>query len=81
MTLDTLTEAPHVTGIKQVSKAVGRGNARAVFLAGDADERVIGPLRALCQENGVEVVDAATMLELGNACAIEVGAAAAAILK
>ena len=81
MTLDSFAEAPHVTGIKQVSKAVGRGNVRTVFLAGDADERVTGPLRVLCQKSGVEVVEAATMAELGNACAIEVGAAAAAILK
>ncbi len=81
MTLDQLTALPHVTGIKQVTKAVSKGNAQAVFLADNADSRVTDPLRALCREKGVEVVDTATMAELGDACAIEVGAAAAAVLR
>lgn len=81
MTLEDLKKAPHVTGLKQVGKAVGRGEAEGVFLAADADDRVRLPLRALCEEKRVPVVDSVTMAELGRACSIEVGAAAAAILK
>ncbi|MFC2343342.1 MAG: L7Ae/L30e/S12e/Gadd45 family ribosomal protein [Negativicutes bacterium] len=81
MTLETLKKEPHVTGLKQVSKAVSKGDAQCVFLAVDADERVRLPLQVLCDEKRVPVVNTATMADLGRACSIEVGAAAAAILK
>lgn len=81
MTLDALKSASRVMGIKQVSKAVKRGDAECVFVADDADERVIKPLQILCREQDVSVEHAATMADLGNACGIEVGAAAAAVLK
>lgn len=81
MTLDALKSASRVMGIKQVSKAVKRGDAECVFVADDADERVIGPLQILCREQDVPVERAATMADLGNTCGIEVGAAAAAVLK
>ncbi len=81
MTLATLAETPHVTGVKQVMKAVSKGKALCVFVANDADERVTRPLKELCVENGVELVDTATMAELGKACSIDVGSAAAAALN
>ena len=81
MTLETLASLPHVTGVKQVTKAVSKGKASCVFVANDADERVTQPLRKLCVENGVELVGTATMAELGKACSIDVGSAAAAALK
>ena len=81
MTLDTLKSANRVIGIKQVAKAVKRGNAQEVFVADDAEAKVIDPLKELCQEQNVPVSTAATMQELGQACGIEVGAAAAAVLK
>ena len=78
MTLETLAAMPHVTGVKQVTKAVGKGKAACVFIASDADERVTRALKELCAEVGVELVESATMAELGKACSIEVGSAAAA---
>lgn len=81
MTLESLKNAPHVTGLKQVGKIVSKGDAKCVFVAVDADERVTKPLKALCEEKSVPVNDTATMAEIGKACAIEVGAATAAILK
>ena len=81
MTLDTLKNANRVIGIKQVTKAVKRGNVQNVFVADDADDRVIEPLETLCRECEVPVGRAETMQELGQACDIEVGAAAAAVLK
>ena len=45
------------------------------------DERVTQPLLDLASEIGVQVVHVPTMQELGKACSIEVGAAAAAVLK
>ncbi|MBQ5832667.1 MAG: ribosomal L7Ae/L30e/S12e/Gadd45 family protein, partial [Selenomonadales bacterium] len=52
-----------------------------IFLADDADERVLSPLRALCEANEVEVVRVSDMKSLGLACSIAVGAAAAAIVR
>lgn len=80
MTLETLKNANRVIGIKQVAKAVKRGNAQEVFVAEDAEAKVVEPLKELCQEQKVPVSTAATMQELGTACGIEVGAAAAAVI-
>ena len=81
MTLESLKDAVRVIGAKQVTKAVQKGQAEAVFLADDADGRVTEPLLHLADEIGVPVVHVPTMQELGKACSIEVGAAAAAVLK
>lgn len=81
MSLDALKTAKKVIGIKQVTKAVNKGLCKTVFIAQDADSRIVAPLSALCSEAAVEVIEAATMAELGKACSIEVGAAAVAVLK
>ena len=81
MTLEALKNADKVIGIKQVTKAVNKGFAVCVFLADDAHARVVEPLQKLCEQKGIETVHAAAMQELGEACAIEVGAAAAAVLR
>ena len=52
-----------------------------VFIASDADERVTAELKAVCQEYSVQTDETVGMQEIGKACNIEVGAAAAAILK
>lgn len=67
-------------GTKQTVKAVEKGLAQVVFVARNADERVVDPLVRLCQERGVEVAWADDMAALGKACGIEVGTASAAIL-
>lgn len=81
MTLESLKGVARVIGVKQVTKAVQKSQADAVFLADDADGRVTEPLLHLADEIGVPVVHVPTMQELGKACSIEVGAAAAAVLK
>ena len=81
MTLESLKGAARVIGVKQVTKAVQKSQADAVFLADDADGHVTEPLLHLADEIGVPVVHVPTMEELGKACSIEVGAAAAAVLK
>lgn len=81
MSLETLKESDVVIGIKQVTKAVKRGLTSEVFIAEDADERVIGPLKTLCNEENITVYLVSSMKELGKACSIEVGAAAVAVLR
>ena len=83
MAADTLNfkKVSKVIGIKQSLKAVEKGNALKVYLAENADSRMILPLQQACEARAVSVVDGYTMEELGLACGIEVGAAAVAILK
>lgn len=81
MMLEELKHVARVIGIKQVTKAINKGQALCVFLAADADGRVINPLKNLCEERGIPMETAHSMGELGRACAIEVGAAAVAVLK
>lgn len=81
MTLEALEKAKKVIGVKQVIKSVNKGSAVCVFMASDADEHVVEQLREACNQNNVEMVETVTMAELGKACAIEVGAAAAAAVK
>ena len=81
MTLETLQTVDKVMGLKQVTKAVKKGRATCVFLAGDADTKVVEPLKSLCEQENVNVVIVATMKELGDACSLEVGTATAAALK
>lgn len=81
MTLDALKNANRVIGIKQVAKAVKHGNVRQVFIAEDAEKRIVEPIEMLCREHNVPREQAASMKELGQACGIEVGAAAVAVLE
>lgn len=67
-------------GTKQAAKAIQKGTAKAVFVARDAEEHVTREILKLAQEHGVEIVLCDSMLALGKACGIEVGAAAAAVL-
>lgn len=80
--VSTLRDAPFkVIGTKQTLKHLERGDAETVYVAGDAEERVIEPILRLAEDRGVPVIRMETMRELGRACGIEVGAATAAILK
>ena len=67
-----------VVGAKQLKKAILSGAARQVFLAQDADPAVTEPLEALCRQYEIPCVSVRSMADLGKACRIDVGAAAAA---
>ena len=70
-----------VVGSKQLRKALRAGTVRQVFLAENADPAVTDPLEELCGELHIQITWIRTMAELGQACGIEVGAAAAAVLN
>jgi len=76
--LPDLSKARIVVGAKQLRKALASGHAQHVFLAENADPAITEPLAAVCMAKGIELTWAATMADLGRACGIEVGAAAAA---
>ncbi len=81
MSLDTLKVAKKTIGVKQVTKAVEKDLVQAIYIASDAEQRLIEPLRVLCTQKNVTIDGTPTMAELGKACSIEVGAAAVAVLK
>ncbi|AOZ93352.1 ribosomal L7Ae/L30e/S12e/Gadd45 family protein [Paenibacillus crassostreae] len=68
-------------GTKQTTRAVELGQATEVYVASDADHRLISKIVALCEKHGVNITYVDTMTELGEACSIEVGAAMAAVIK
>ena len=75
-----LSEMNLVVGAKQLKKAVNSGRAKYVFLAENADPAVTDALEQMCRTNHIQVTWVRTMAELGSACGIEVGAAAAAVI-
>ncbi len=68
-------------GTKQTLKALQKDQVKVVYVARDAEERVVRELLRLCEEKNVEVVYADSMARLGQACGIQVGAASAAVLE
>jgi len=79
--LDQLRHKTKTIGLKQTIRLVESDGADCVYVAQDADERVVGKLRELCAVKGVEVIPAESMKMLGKACGIDVGAAVAAVHK
>ena len=69
-----------IVGMKQLRKALLRGGAARVYLALDADPAGTMPLAELAQKSGIDTVWVGKMHDLGRACDIDVGAAAAATL-
>ena len=79
--IEDLKNCNKAVGIKQSLKAVANGNAKVVFIAKDADEKITGSLKELCRTNGIQIEYVDTMKQLGKAVGIEVGASAACVLR
>ena len=70
-----------VVGAKQLRKALENDRAVFVYLAEDADPAITAALEQQCQVHNVPYAWIPTMGELGRACGIDVGAAAAAAVR
>ena len=70
-----------VVGIKQLKKALRDNRVLLAFLAADADPVVTEPIEEICKMQEISVTWVKSMAELGKACGIDVGAAAAATIK
>ena len=79
--ISELNTPGRVAGAKQTRRALTQGRAKKLFLAADADPRVLEPLTRLAGEVGVRAEVVPTMKALGAACGISVGCAVAAVLK
>jgi len=70
-----------VVGTNQVKRALKNDMVEKVFIAKDADRRVVDEVVEICKEKGVEIVYVESMKKLGQQCNIDVKAASAALLK
>ena len=70
-----------VVGAKQVRRALRGGRAARLYMALDADPRMLQPLVQEAVNRQVPVRQAPRMKELGASCGIAVGAAVAVLLK
>ncbi|MGL5244145.1 MAG: ribosomal L7Ae/L30e/S12e/Gadd45 family protein [Sarcina sp.] len=70
-----------VIGIKQSSKAIKNGEGICLYIAKDADEKIILPLIKMAEESGIPINYVETMKLLGTMCGIQVKAATTLILE
>jgi len=70
-----------VVGIKQSLKAIKNDEVKSLYVASDADIKLIEPVIKLAQQNSLEINYVKTMKDLGKLCGIDVGAATAVLLK
>lgn len=70
-----------VIGIKQSIKSIKNNEGKTVFIAKDADLKLIQQVAKLAEEHLLEVIYVSSMKELGRLCGIDVGAAAAVLLN
>ena len=69
-----------VVGAKQLKKALRNGSVLQVYAACNAGPAITGPIEAYCKDHSVAFTWVKSMADLGRACGIEVGAAAAALV-
>ena len=79
--LPDLTCDKVVVGAKQLKKALLSGRTKQVYLAENADPAITDPIAELCRQNSIMPIWVSSMADLGQACGIEVGAAAAAVVN
>ena len=79
--LTELMTADKGVGAKQAKRALRDGRAARLYLAQDADPRVLQPLVQDAVNRGVPLEQVPTMQALGQACGISVGAAVAVLLR
>ena len=73
--LDKIVEKK-VIGIKQCLKFIKLGKGKVLYVANDADARLISPLIELAEKENIKIVEVSTMKELGLMSGIEVRSAA-----
>lgn len=70
-----------LVGTKQVRRALNGDSIELVYLAKDAEGKVVSAIIEQCEEKNIDIYYVDSMKELGKACKIDVSAATAALLK
>ena len=73
--------ANRIVGTKQVLRAVKAGKLQRVYVANDVDTFLYQQVIPAAEAAQVPVTRVASMKELGEACGVQVAAAAAGIVK
>ena len=79
--LSKLENGNKIVGAKQVKRALNLEEIDRVFIAKDAEGKVIDEIAKICINKHIPLEYIDTMKELGSACGIDVNAATAALLK
>lgn len=70
-----------IVGTNQVKRALLNDKVEKVYIAKDAEGRVVKDIVDICNKKEVEIIYIETMKKLGQQCNIDVSAASAALLK
>lgn len=70
-----------VVGIKQTVKALKNNLGSKLYVAKDADMKLLEPILKIAADKSLEIEEVDTMKELGVLCGIDVSAATALIIK
>lgn len=81
MPLCELAASPRCAGLNSVLRHVGRDEAVKIFIAADADEKLLSKVKDALKEKEIPVETAEDSQQLGRACALTRKTAVAAILK
>ena len=79
--LEKLKNASKVVGTRRLHRAIQSGEIEEAYIARDADLYIVRQVRQACNEAGVRMVEVDTMVQLGQACGVEVKTASAGIRK
>ncbi len=72
-------EKSYVVGTREVLRLISKGKAKRVYVAKDADSKVVNPVIEECMRMGIEIEWVSSKKELGRMFGISRPAAAAAI--
>ena len=73
--------AKKAVGTKAVLRALASKEAARVYVASDIDTFLYQKVTRACADAGVPVIKVDSAKELGRACSLTIGCAAAAVLK
>lgn len=79
--LEKLKNASKVVGTRRLIRAIQAGEIEEAYVARDADLYIVRQVREACNQAGVRMVEVDTMVQLGQACGVEVKTASAGIRK
>ncbi len=76
-----MAENKFCTGLKASLRAIKEGRANKLLIAQDAQQSLTRPLITLAEQQAIDTEYVESMKALGRRCQIDVGAAAAVIIK
>ena len=79
--LEKLKNSSKVVGTRRLLRAVQAGEISEAYIAMDADLFIVRQVREACNQANVRMVEVDTMVQLGQACGVEVKTASAGIRK